>query len=41
MSFVKAIALYNGGDTVTRDDMKELDRLYNWMNYDFKTLEEE
>jgi hypothetical protein len=41
MSLVKAIALYNGGDTVTREDMKELNRLYNWMNYNFKPLEEE
>ena len=41
MTFLKAIALYDGRTTVMKKDMEELDRLYRWMNYNFNTLEEE
>jgi len=38
MTFLKSIALYNGGTTVTQEHFDEFVRLYEYMNYKFKEI---
>ena len=38
MTLLKAIALYHGCTTVRKEHFKELQELYNFMNYDFRKI---
>jgi len=40
MTLIKAIALYNGRTEVTREDLHELKRLYRFMNFEFRDIDE-
>jgi hypothetical protein len=41
MTLLKAIALYNGSHTVQKEHYDEFIRLFRWMNYRFKPIDEE
>jgi hypothetical protein len=39
MTFLKAIALYNGSNTVQKEHFDIFLKLFRWMNYDFNKIE--
>jgi len=41
MTLLKSIALYHGSTVVKKEHFEEFKRLYRWMNYKFKEIDEE